>query len=478
MIFEEFVSYSPWIILYTLGLITSIDVIMGGRTAQGTVAWVLALILLPMIALPLYLIFGDRKFFGYIRARRSGKLELDLIAKQLHQALIPHHCSVNAYKSTQKSLEALSDLPFTQGNNVQILQDGNQTYSAMLETIDKAQKYILLQSYILRDDCIGQIFKQKLIKLSHQGIKVYVLYDEIGSNELPTSFIQELITQGIAISQFNSNKGRNKLRINFRNHRKLLIVDGHTGFAGGLNIGDEYLGKMPDYGSWRDTHCRVQGPVIQAMQLSFVEDWHWSTQQILELNWHPEIAENCIHDGINALVMATGPADALETCSLFFVQMINQAKTRLWLVAPYFVPDQKVLAAIQLAALRGVDVRIILPGESDAPWVLYSSLSFLPDLFQVGVKVFQYQPGIMHQKVMLIDNELSTLGTANLDNRSLRINFELTLVFHDKNICNQIKHMLQEDLQHCVELTQQSLDDMGFVSRFLSRLSRLFAPVQ
>jgi cardiolipin synthase len=471
--------YSPWIVLYILGWLTSIDAIWHGRTAQGTIAWVLALGFLPMLALPLYLIFGDRKFFGYIRARRSGKDTLDIVAKQLHQSLTPFNTETQLSPPNQQTLETLSGLPFTKNNRVNILQDGNETYAAMLKALSEAKDYVLLQSYILRNDDIGQQFKQALIALRSRSVKVYVLYDEIGSNKLSRKYVQNLKAQGIEINSFNSNKGRLKLRVNFRNHRKLLIIDGCIGFAGGLNIGDEYQGKMPNDGNWRDTHCEVSGPIVQTMQLSFLEDWHWSTQQMLELNWQPTAASsNNLNNDISMLSLATGPADPLETCSLLFVQLINLATTRLWIAIPYFVPDQKLLSSIQLACLRGVDVRIILPGPCDAPWVQRSSFSFLAELISVGVKFFQYQPGILHQKVTLIDHRLCSLGTANLDNRSLRINFEMTLVFESDDINKTIESMLLEDFKHCLPLTQQDLDKQSLFTRFLSRLARLFAPIQ
>src|SRR5207244_2541871 len=205
---------------------------------------------------------------------------------------------------------------------------------------------------------------------------------------------------------------------NFRNHRKIVVVDGRDAYVGGLNVGDEYLGRSARFGAWRDTHVAISGPAVKAVQISFVDAWHWSTGEVPQLDWSVE-PKKC--GGKAVLVMPSGPVDRLDTCTLFFVHAIQSARRRLWIASPYFVPDAAILVALQLAVLRGVDVRIMLPSKPDhrLPWL--ASFSYLKDTLPWGVKMYRYQDGFLHQKVLLIDDDLASVGTANLDMRSLRL---------------------------------------------------------
>ena len=213
---------------------------------------------------------------------------------------------------------------------------------------------------------------------------------------------------GIATSAFHTTKGKtNRFQLNFRNHRKIVVVDGKIAYLGGHNVGDEYLGKHPKFGAWRDTHVRIEGPAVQFIQFSFVEDWYWATKGIPELNWEPCKAAD---GGEDTLVIASGPADSLETCGLMFVQAINQARERVWIASPYFVPERGIMAALKLAVLRGVDVRIMLPGKADHKLVYWSSFSFISEAEPVGVKFYRYKEGFMHQKVVLVDDDFANIG--------------------------------------------------------------------
>ena len=239
-------------------------------------------------------------------------------------------------------------------------------------------------------------------------------------------------------------------------------------------MGDEYLGKNPAFGAWRDTHVKLEGPVVQEIQFSFVEDWYWATSKIPELNWRPHKAE----DGREKILMiASGPADNLETCGLMFVQAINDARQRVWIASPYFVPDLQILSALKLAALRGVDVRIMLPEKADHRTVYLASFSYYQNTLPHGIKIYRYTAGFMHQKVFLIDSSYAAVGTANLDNRSFRLNFEITILNYDSGFIKQVADMLSDDFSHSRPVTMEDYTQKSFFFKLAVRSARLLAPI-
>ncbi|MGZ7081377.1 MAG: phospholipase D-like domain-containing protein, partial [Thermoanaerobaculia bacterium] len=298
-----------------------------------------------------------------------------------------------------------------------------------------------------------------------------------GSYDLPKKCVKRMLAAGIDVRGFHTVGGRaNRFQLNFRNHRKIVVVDGHTAWVGGHNFGDEYLGRDPKVGFWRDTHLRVEGPVVQTVQVSFIEDWHWADGKFPDLNWDPQPAPNGARRAI--LCLPSGPADELESCTLFFIAAISGATSRLWIASPYFVPDEQFITALQLAALRGVDVRILIPEHSDNLLVSLSAWSYLEELEIVGIQMWRHQRGFMHQKVTLIDDEYCTIGTANFDNRSFRLNFEVTMAVADRDLAAQVRLMLEDDFAHAERVTAAQLRRRSLPFRFAVQAARLAAPVQ
>lgn len=465
------------IVVQALGVWGAIDVVMKGRTAQGAVAWAISLLLLPIIALPLYLLLGDRRFQGYVRARRNGVRQIDHAAAELFEALKAFKLPLDEQHSTFTALGRLARLPFTTGNAAQLLIDGAQTYPTMFAAIDTAADYVLVQFYIIREDEVGLELEKALLRARSRGVRVYLLYDEIGSYGLPRAYLDRLIAAGCQCSGFRTKPRKQKpFRINFRNHRKIVVVDGRIAFTGGLNVGREYLGRDEHFGSWRDTHVGLRGPAALCLQLAFLEDWYWANRNTPKLNWTPEPASSPPANS-PVLIVPSGPADLIETGTLMHTMVVNSARRRLWLATPYFVPDEQLVGALHLAALRGVDVRLLIPERNDNTMVHYSMLSYYEDLLPVGIRVFRYQKGFMHQKVMLCD-DLAVIGTANLDNRSLRINFEVSAIIAESAFASQVEAMLTRDLESCTELPKDAATRLPIWTRFLSRVSRLFAPIQ
>ena len=468
-------------LLYVAGTLTALDAIMKARTPQGSTAWVFALATLPLVALPLYWILGRSKFEDYLTTLRQFDSEVaDGLASATEGPLQPYLVSRDAEADGReagemRAFDAMATLPFTHSNALSLLVDGRATFDALFEAIDAAEHYVLAQFYIIHDDDIGREFKPHLMDAARRGLTVRLLFDSVGSWRLPRGYKRELADAGVHVCAFTGPRNwLKKLRLNFRNHRKIVVCDGQVGFVGGLNVGDEYLGRDESIGPWRDTHLRVEGPTVQGLQLSFARDWFYGTHDRLnDLMWEPTPASA----NQTALVLASGPSDELETCGLLYTHAIESAEERVWIASPYFVPDGRVLGALQLAALRGVDVRVLMPRTSDSVFFKWVPYAYLPEVERAGVKVYLYEPGFMHQKVALVDRDFATVGTANFDNRSFRLNFEATVVARDAGFCDEVAAMLEADFARATRISQDELADQSALFRFAAQATRLLAPV-
>jgi cardiolipin synthase len=462
-------------LLHLTGVLCAVHAVMTARTSQGAIAWALCLMMLPYLMLPAYLVFGRGRFQGYVKARRAGDSQIDHLARALEKKMRLFRVRDEEFDPKYVALEELAEMPFTSHNDASLLINGEVAFAAMFAGMEQAADYIIVQFYIIRDDGLGRQLKEILERKSREGVRVYVLYDEIGSYNLPRAFRREMTEAGVVILPFRTSRGlRNRFQINFRNHRKIVIIDGKVAYVGGLNVGDEYLGKDKRFGPWRDTHVEVRGPVLQAIQFAFLEDWYWATGDVPELDWTPNPAPV---DNEMALCLASDPSDLLETCGLFFLHVVNSAKERLWIASPYFVPDEAVMSALQLAAIRGVDVRVMLPEIPDHKIVYLAGFAYVAEAEPAGVKFYRYQPGFMHHKVILVDDDLAAVGTANLDNRSIRLNFELMLIFADKTFAAEVAAMLERDFGDCRLTTADDLASHSFPFRVAVRVARLCAPV-
>ena len=463
-------------LVHLSGLASALHAAVRTRTAQGAVAWSISLITFPYLALPLYWVFGRGKFHGYVAARRSGDLEIHHVAAALRERLAREHQAALPAESPQLSVfQQLAGTPFSRGNAVSLLRNGQAAYTAMFAAIEAAEAYVLVQAYLLRDDDLGRDLRARLIGQAQKGVRVHLLYDEIGSYGLPQDFVAPLRAAGAAVHRFGTTRGPvNRFQLNFRNHRKIVVVDGQQAFVGGLNFGDEYLGRDAGLGPWRDTHLRISGPVVQAIQLAFVEDWFWAARELPQLNWQ---ARASAEGDMAALALPTGPADLQDSCELFFLEAIRTARRRIWIASPYFVPDEQLVAALELARLRGVDVRILLPERAEHLVVHLAGYGYYEAAERIGMRIYRYQSGFLHQKVLLVDDELAAIGTANLDNRSFRLNFELLVVLWDRGFASSVEAMLQEDFRQSRLVAAGELDDKPFWFRIGVNLSRLLGPV-
>jgi cardiolipin synthase len=462
-------------VAHVVGALTSVRAIMETRTSQGAIAWAISLNTFPYFAVPAYWVFGRTKFEGYVNKRRSGSSSASPVVDDYIRRVRDRGLVAEAPEG--ELLEQLAKLPSTRGNDVELLIDGEEIFPSILEGIAAAESYVLIQFYIVRNDAIGREFQEALLAASARGVKVFFVYDEIGSHALPPSYFRKLRNAGADVVPFNTMQGLgNRFQVNFRNHRKMVVVDGRTAWIGGINIGDEYNGKHETLTPWRDTLVKVAGPSVQAIQVSFLEDWFWATNQLLDLDWEPRAAASGADMAV--LCLASGPADMFDTCALFFLHLINSAKERIWIASPYFVPDEQSVSALKLAALRGVDVRVLIPDKSDNRMLDLSAWASAEPLIAAGVQIYRHQAGFMHQKVFLVDQDTSIVGTANFDNRSFRLNFEITLKIRNEAFARRVEEMLLKDFASSRKVVAGELAKRSFRYRFGVRASNLLAPVQ
>ncbi|RFU45509.1 cardiolipin synthase [Paraburkholderia sp. DHOC27] len=490
----DFVHVAPLVALaHILGVIAACHAILNTRTSQGAVAWAVSLVAMPYLTLVPYLFLGRSKFQGYADARRIENESLRTLA---HPREWDAHASSGGQPTDElgqglvRSLTQLGGMPFLPGNAVRTLVNGEATFAAIFEAIEQARSYVIVQFFIVRDDSLGEMLKDLLLKKAAQGVRVYFLYDSIGSFDLPHRYVATLRAGGVEVHPFATNRRFvNRFQLNFRNHRKIVSVDGERAFVGGHNVGVEYLGAKPPLSPWRDTHIELRGPVVASIQFVFVEDWFWATQQLPPLDV-PSLqgpsseglategsSSGISGDGMHCLVVPSGPADKQETCSLFFVEAINAARERIWITTPYLVPDEAVFSALRLAAMRGVDVRILIPSRRDHRVVFEASKLYAYDCIRAGVRIFRYRPGFLHQKVVLIDTVAAAIGSANLDNRSFRLNFEIMVLTVDRDFALEVEAMLQRDFAEAFEIDRNEYRHASAVRRVAMHVARLFAPI-
>jgi len=464
------------VLFQVLGFAASIHAVMTARTAQGAIAWGVSLNTFPYLALPLYLVLGRRNFAGYVESWQARHDEVKRFEAMMTERLAPHAVETLERIPNYEAMKRLANSPLLRGHEVDLLIDGEATFESLFAGLARAERYALVQFYIIHDDGLGRRLKKALIDCAARGVAVYLLYDEVGSGGLPSSYLEELEAAGVRQSMFNTTQGaHNRFQLNFRNHRKNVVVDGREAWIGGHNVGDEYLGLDPKVGPWRDTHVRIEGPAAQVAQKMFLADWYWATRTIPELDWEPKVAASGAD--LRAMVLPIAPTDVVETAQLFFVHALNAARERIWIASPYFVPDIAVMAALRLAALRGVDVRVIVPDKSDNPLVDAACRWYARELAGEGIRFFRYTDGFPHQKVLLIDRDIGSVGSPNFDNRSFRLQFEINAIVVDDAFGQEVEAMLLHDLERSKPWDPADLAEAPFARRLWVSFARLTAPI-
>lgn len=460
------------IVFYVAAAVCSVREILKSRSSQGSIAWLLSLFFIPYLTVPAYVIFGWRDFDDYARIRH--KLGRDNRAERARKLDLTDEEETR----TWQVLSSVAGLPFLAGNRCELLINGEETFSSILAGIDSARHTILVQFFTIADDEIGNQLADRLIERAKAGVSVYLLYDDIGSSSLTRSYRKRLRAAGVQVSAFNARhkylRILGPMRLNYRNHRKVVVTDFEHAWVGGHNVSNDYLGRNDRFGAWRDTHVCVSGPAALACALSFAEDWKWAHGGDISLALLTSIEKPGDEP---VLVMPTGPADELEECAIAFVEAAARARKRLWISTPYFVPSLDIQTALYAAALRGVDVRILMPEKADHKIVWLASHSHGDDMLARGVRVFRYQAGFLHQKVVLVDDDLASIGTVNFDNRSFSINFEITLWFTHARMIEKVARMLENDFAQSRAVPPSALKSRSFAFRVVATGAKLLSPV-
>lgn len=483
---------------YLIGLYNIYRIVSTRPSPAVGFAWILLHIFAPIIGIFLYILVGRNRLR---QERREKYRNIVLGGQKVSQLFEDNQATIKNLDDRSRLIADLfmqiDPLLGPQNGEMTLLQDGRETFEAIFSAIENAQEYILIQYYILRSDRLGLELLRLLKKKAKSGIKIYLLYDSFGSFWLSQKFIASLIRSGVKTARFLPLANlKSFIHLNFRNHRKLVLIDGVLAFTGGLNVGEEYLTgiKLPHKKRilWRDSHICLQGNAVTLLQALFFEDWFFTTKTHLEFESHfvPSVerdkGENTqlnklcslkVHERVSMQIIPSGPSDLSPLSAYLFLTVINQVQNFLWVSTFYFVPDSAMQRSLELAVLRGVDVRILLPKISDHKLVHWCSLSFAEQLSERGLKFFLYEPGFIHQKVLLIDGQMSIMGTTNFDQRAMFLNFETNVLVHGQEFSQRIQNMLEVDFAQATPLdnTENALERR--LVRLRGDLVRLIAPL-
>ncbi|MFE4129976.1 cardiolipin synthase [Peribacillus sp. YIM B13482] len=472
------IFYSSLIMTLFLVIIGSI-IFLENRDPIQTITWLLMFGAFPFIGFIFYFLFG-RNFRKERIFRKKYFLDKQSFVKISGEAEYNDRIKEMGENSQQLFTLAnrLGNSPISFTTETRILRNGKETFSNIIEELKKARHHIHLEYYIVRDDRIGGVLKDVLIQKVKEGVVVRFLYDAVGSWKLARAYIDELKNAGVEMVAFGplqlpllNNK------FNFRNHRKIIVIDGSVGFMGGLNIGDEYLGHDPKFGFWRDTHLLVKGEAVRTLQLIFLQDWYYSTNNSF-LTDEYLLTGMPIHDGHGGVQLIGGGPDSEWTIikSIFF-KMITSAEKSVWIASPYFVPDDDILQALKVAALSGLDVRLLVPKNPDKRIVFHASRTYFPELLTSGVRIFQYNEGFMHSKIIIVDDQMASIGTTNMDMRSFHLNFEVNAFLYRTESTQQLVNDFLEDIKVSQEVEINAFSKRNFGLKVLESTCRLLSPL-
>jgi cardiolipin synthase A/B len=473
-------------IIFLLFLITSVAiasiVIFEKRSPEKTAAWILALVLLPGIGLVFYLIFGQEyrknKMFSRRGLKNLGRFRI-LTSRQLRKIQKKEIILQGAAKEKETIVKLLMNNSYsllTTGNKLKILNNGNKTVKTIFQAIENAKHHIHLEYYIIEDDEVGKQLKELLIRKSLQGIEIRIIIDDVGSWGLSKRFIRELRNAGVDVQSFMEVRfPRLTPRVNYRNHRKIVVIDGETGFTGGINFADRYLTGLKKIGPWRDTHLQIEGDAVACLQVIFAADWYFVKKENLVGSEYFKPLTDL--EGTAVQISASGPDSDWDSISQAFFAAITSARKDVFIVTPYLMPPPSIITALKVAALGGINVQILLPEFSDSHIPQWGSFSNVEELLEAGVRIFFYQKGFIHSKLMMVDGVFSSIGTTNLDFRSLETNFEINTFIYDASFTRQLTGYFHADLLNSREILFSDWKKRSRMARWQESLAHLISPM-
>ncbi len=457
------------------------------RNIETTVAWVMILIILPAVGCILYILVGrgvskDNMF--KIKEAEDTIIKKNILdtqvrleyADKLNPDVIDHRDMIYALANS-------NDANFTTNNDLEIYAECNGFFDSLLNELRNAKEYINIQFYIFKDDDIGNKIIDILIEKAKEGVEIRLLYDAVGSRLFSDKSIMKLRNAGIKTGAFFPSFMKIiNFNLNYRNHRKIVVIDGNTGFIGGNNIGDEYLGRDPKFGKWRDTHLKLTGDCVRDLNIRFILDWRYTTKEDLDLGKYfneKNNFENKSFGNTGIQIVSSGPdITDLDEIKYGYIKMIQKAKRYIYIQSPYFILDQTLLETLKIACLSGVDVRIMKPSKPDHPFVYWASCSYAGDLLKFGAKLYNYDANaFLHAKTIVIDDAICSIGTANMDVRSFALNFEVNAFIYSSDIAKKQRLKFANDILNSKEITLDMYNSRSTMMRFKESISRLLSPL-
>ncbi|ASK64317.1 cardiolipin synthase [Virgibacillus phasianinus] len=473
--------FLAFIIISNIGLALTI-IFLERKDATSTWAWLMVLLFIPIAGFFLYLVFGkkisNKRIFTWETKSKLGvkrAVQSQLRALEENTFVFKHH-GLSKYKDLYYMHLRNDDAIFTQDNKVDIYTDGKEKFKALLHDLQKATDHIHMLYYIIRYDQLGKQIADVLVKKANEGVEVRVLYDDMGSRTLRRKFIKRIRHAGGKVEAFFPPKiPKINMKINYRNHRKITVIDGRIGYIGGFNVGDEYLGNNKKFGYWRDTHLRVLGSAVEHMQTRFILDWNQASRHDILYN---ERYYNASPAGdVGMQIVTSGPDSEWQQIKNGYIKMILSAKEYVYMQTPYFIPDESLADALRIACLSGIDVKIMIPNKPDHPFVYWATLSYIGDLLKAGAEVYIYQNGFLHSKTIIVDGKIASVGTANIDVRSFRLNFEGNAFLYDRVVAGKLVDSYMQDISMSTQMTRKLYEKRSFGIRFKESISRLLSPI-
>ncbi len=467
-----------YIVYAIIAFIAIGSIILYGSNPSRSLGWILVVIFFPLVGAILYLLFGvNRREFKIFTLKRTLERRL------YDQKHLKHNSSKNRvlFNSSKKNnlarlLENSSGFPAIEGNKITVLSNGADAYRTIFEKLESAKKFIHIQFYIFEDgnilENIYQIFKKKI----EEGVEIRMIYDAIGSFDLKSKSIKRFKALGVQVySVMPIEFGSIIFAINFRNHRKILVIDGHTGFTGGVNISDKYVSSQSELGIWDDEHLCIEGPAVESLHNIFIKDYYFASknEQLLEDKYHPKIVKK--GDSIVQIV-ASGPDSNYPTILHQYLGLINIADNCIYIANPYFMPSRPLLEGIKMAALGGINIKLLVPKKSDSKLAKYSMQSYFHELLQVGVEIYR-SSNFLHSKIIITDNQIVSVGSGNFDHRSFEQNFETNALIYDEKIAKKITENFLSDCDKSSILTLKEHQSRSFYNKIFEGLARLFSPL-
>ncbi|XID85518.1 cardiolipin synthase [Pediococcus pentosaceus] len=469
------------IVFYLINIIIALTIaLMEKRDISAAWAWLFVMLLLPGIGFIIYLFFGwklnQRQIFDLKAQKRLGIS--DMAEYQKRNPKNKPTLDTNLENDLVQMFLNTDNAILTTKNDLKIFTDGHEKFNSLFEDLKKAKHHINIEYFTIYDDQLGKKLRKILVQKAREGVQVRVLYDLFGSKGSKQKFFKELIQAGGEVTPFMKSKlGYYSFRINFRNHRKIVVIDGSVGYIGGFNIGDQYLGRNKRFGNWRDTHLRLEGSVVLQLQSRFFMDWNASAKRQKVQFSLDYFSQSNVQNNIPMQIVSSEPENDVQKIKQGYIKMIMGAKHSIWIETPYFIPDDALMEALLIAIRSGIEVRIVIPQMPDHPFVYRATEYYVQQLLKAGARIYSYQNGFMHAKTIVVDNMITSVGSANWDIRSFKLNFEANAFMYDPKVAEQIIATIKNDLKDARELDEEYFKQQSSWKKFRQLASRLISPI-